>query len=186
MEISPSTYPAVGAIAAALIGGTISFISMMLSKDQKISEYRQNWIDLLRSDISDFVALFSTITSYEIIAFGKSKEKGDAFVEELQEDWFKLNRLASSIQLRLNPKEHKQLIQYILDATDLAADTNAATRTLAQISLMESKIIFASQIVLKDEWRRVKRGEWSFFITKWSALFFVLAGGLFFGLRTSA
>jgi gas vesicle protein len=183
MEILPSISPAVGAITAALIGGTISFISMMLSKDQKTTEYRQNWIDMLRNDISDFVALFSTITSYEIIAFGKSKKQGDAFVEESQEDWYKLNRLASNIQLRLNPELHKELIQHILDATNLAADTNAETRTLEQIALMETQIISASQTVLKDEWQRVKRGEWSFFITKWTALLFVLVGGLFFALR---
>nr|WP_315485641.1 hypothetical protein [uncultured Undibacterium sp.] len=56
MGISPSISPAVGAITAALIGGTISITSMMSSKDQKTTEFRQKWIDMLRNKISDFVA----------------------------------------------------------------------------------------------------------------------------------
>jgi hypothetical protein len=56
MGILPSISPAVGAITAAIIGGKISIISMMLSKDQKTTEYRRKWIDMFRNDVSDFVA----------------------------------------------------------------------------------------------------------------------------------
>ncbi len=56
MGILHSISPAVGAITAAIMGGTISFISMMLSKDQKATEYRRKWIDMLRNDVSDFVS----------------------------------------------------------------------------------------------------------------------------------
>jgi hypothetical protein len=43
---------AVGAVAAALIAGLISLLGLIISKEQKVSDFRQAWIDALRSDIA--------------------------------------------------------------------------------------------------------------------------------------
>ncbi|WP_286353967.1 hypothetical protein [Geothrix oryzae] len=170
MQISPTALPAIATIAAALVAGGVSFISMMVAKDQKTSEYRQNWIDSLRKDLAEYVALFVTLTSYEIMAFKESKEKGKAYVDSQQDNWIKLNNLDTCITLRLNPKEHKKLIDLLDEATHLAADTNSTSMTTDKINQLSSDITDESQLILKAEWRRVKRGEWSFFITKWGAL----------------
>ena len=53
MDFSSLSYPAVGTICAALIAGLISFVVTVLAKDQKISEFRQAWIDALRSDAAE-------------------------------------------------------------------------------------------------------------------------------------
>ena len=38
---------AIGAIAAALIAGLISLLGLIISKEQKVSDFRQAWIDAL-------------------------------------------------------------------------------------------------------------------------------------------
>lgn len=44
---------ALGAVLAAFLTGTVSFISLINSKEQKTSEFRQSWVDNLRNDIAD-------------------------------------------------------------------------------------------------------------------------------------
>ena len=39
---------------AAIVGGFFSFVSLVSSKEQKVSEFRQEWIDGLRDDLSVF------------------------------------------------------------------------------------------------------------------------------------
>ena len=46
----------IGPVIAAIIAGSISFIVTVLSKDQKTSEFRQTWIDSLRSEISELLS----------------------------------------------------------------------------------------------------------------------------------
>ena len=45
MDIPSPAYVAIGAIFAAIIAGGISFIIAVISKDQKTSEFRQEWIN---------------------------------------------------------------------------------------------------------------------------------------------
>jgi hypothetical protein len=47
---------AIGAIAAALIAGLIFLLSLVISKEQKISDFRQEWINSLRSEIAALIA----------------------------------------------------------------------------------------------------------------------------------
>ena len=49
MDQIPSV--AVGAVVAALIAGTVSLLGLIISKEQKTSEFRQAWIDALRNDL---------------------------------------------------------------------------------------------------------------------------------------
>jgi hypothetical protein len=45
MEISPV---AIGAISAAIITGLLSLVGLIISKENKTSEFRQQWIDSFR------------------------------------------------------------------------------------------------------------------------------------------
>ena len=41
-----------GLIVAAIIAGAVAFVSLIISKEQSISEFRQQWIDELRKDVA--------------------------------------------------------------------------------------------------------------------------------------
>ncbi|MEM4379495.1 MAG: hypothetical protein QXL01_02260 [Thermoplasmatales archaeon] len=45
MEHTETILIAFGAIVAALIAATVSFTSLIISKEQKTSEFRQEWIN---------------------------------------------------------------------------------------------------------------------------------------------
>ena len=44
------------AIMVAFIAGLFSFLNLVLSKEQKVSELRQAWIDGLREDLAAHIA----------------------------------------------------------------------------------------------------------------------------------
>jgi hypothetical protein len=56
--------PLLATISAALIAGYFSFVTLINSKEQKTSEFRQNWIDSLRNDIAEFTSSVYFIKFY--------------------------------------------------------------------------------------------------------------------------
>jgi hypothetical protein len=60
-------YGAIATTVAAIIAGTIAFLSTILAKEQKTSEFRQNWIDALREDIADFVGESDVFFGYALV-----------------------------------------------------------------------------------------------------------------------
>ncbi len=63
MELHPL---AIGAIVAALITGILSVLGLVISKEQKTSEFRQQWIDDLRREVSELLACVEAIRLYGI------------------------------------------------------------------------------------------------------------------------
>ena len=47
----------IGGFVAALIAAAVAFVGLVVSKEQKVSEFRQVWIYRLRRDLSRFIAL---------------------------------------------------------------------------------------------------------------------------------
>ena len=92
---------ALGAIVAASIAAVISLLSLIIAKEHKTSEFRQAWIDSLRTEIAMFIAHLNAIHG--------SLSTPTVSAEELwvraKDDYLGANRTAASIRLRLNSKE---------------------------------------------------------------------------------
>lgn len=54
--MDPKLYMAIGPIIAAIIGAVVALVSLIISKESKLSEFRQAWIDSLRQEIADFLS----------------------------------------------------------------------------------------------------------------------------------
>lgn len=167
--------PFAGAILAALIAGCISLALAILTKDQKTSEFRQAWIDALRTDVALLAGTLSMIMEIALDKAGGDESNLEALNEVLHgkhTEFIGLGACAIRIKLRLNPDEHGALLE-ILD--QLSADENGADNTQRLIDDFVAQI----QPVLKNEWRRVKRGELSYRVLKWGSVISVfLAAGL--------
>ncbi|MCE5182273.1 MAG: hypothetical protein LLG15_10775 [Betaproteobacteria bacterium] len=174
MDILPGAYPAIGAITAALIAGAISFVSAVLSKDQKTSEFRQAWIDSLRDEVSEFLSHVSTITSMlrSKHSRGSSVEELLKYVEESDEGMRQASLMYARIRLRLNPKENAALLEKLDAVRDLLRSAKAFDKDYAGQAYKD--LINEAQQVLKVEWKRVKRGEWAFVATKYISLLLFL------------
>lgn len=60
----------------ALIAVFVSFIGLIISKEQKISEFRQAWINTLRDDIAKFLGQVDSVRKLVIInKTSKDEEK---------------------------------------------------------------------------------------------------------------
>jgi hypothetical protein len=103
-----------GYVFAAIITGGMAFIVAVLSKELKTSEFRQAWIDALRTDISEMVAS-AQVLHYAVLAmksYGKEPSEVVKFTHERHDDFVSIRTRSSRILLRLNPKEHKNLIAF--------------------------------------------------------------------------
>lgn len=176
MDIPATLFVALGAIIAALITSSVAFVNLIISKDQKVSEFRQAWIDEQRKDISNFIGYTSKYSLYVKYAKEKYPDKSDtdklhAYVAEVMEKEIQtIAALYSKIILGLNPKDDKLLIEKLKEiesSYSWIVDNLGDTYKTAQLT---SELRDLSQVLLKKEWKRVKRGEISYFLTKYFAL----------------
>lgn len=177
MDIPQSAYPAIGAITAAIIAGGISFVVTVLAKEQKTSEFRQAWIDALREELSQFVSTVDTLTSYFRIkaSRGQSPEQLVAYLEQRHDDVSQMGTMYHRIRLRLNPKEHRIIIGKLKELLAVMASHEKALDPIYVDGLVE-EVVTEGQALLKSEWKRVKRGELTFVITKYVSLALLILG----------
>ena len=166
MTIPP---PAVATVLAALIAATITFLVAVFAKESKTSEFRQNWIDGLRSDLSKFVSLQIHLASeYGRRLDQAQDETTSAFWQRINPQLLDMEEIQSRIELRLNPEEHVKLIVMVRDLTKLSVFTKLPDNEQAQLI---NHFIAESQRVLKTEWEVVKKGEPTYRWVKRFALF---------------
>jgi hypothetical protein len=152
----------VGAIGAAVIAGLVSFLGLIISKEQKVSEFRQAWIDQLRKSFVAYLANINAIC--DVVRIQKSENKTDysALIPHIK----LLNEARNDIILRINDEEEtsKKLRESMAKFDAVAEDLNQFTP--AKIRVLEIDFIKISKDLLKFEWNRVKRGENSFLWSK--------------------
>jgi hypothetical protein len=156
-DIPATIFIGLGAVVAAIITGLITFINLVIAKDQKTSEFRQEWINSLRSDVSNYLGYFAQI--HAIWLHNQyTNESMEQFAKSAAESLQKLHSLFTQISLRLNPDEHSDFILCLKTLDDLAADANGLSQH-KKIKELHTKITSHSQKILKQEWTRVKTGE---------------------------
>lgn len=147
---------AIGAVAAALVAGAITFLVAVFTKESKISEFRQAWINDLRLDTSRFIGIWYYITSDLDLVENTSDFSNREFWRDLRDEVIELETLQSRIELRLNPTEHA----VVIDQVRMLASAEAVTGLSFEQRKREIDE-FSRQIqrVLKEEWALVKVGE---------------------------
>ena len=160
----------VGAVGAAVVAGLVSLLGLVIGKEQKVSEFRQSWIDDLRKCLVCYLVSINAIS--DVLRLKKSGAEIDDDV--LVANYKLLNEASLGITLRINPDEDKAkaLRRSMLEFESISKDNSAITPE--KIREIESSFIEASQELLKFEWSRVKRGEKTFVWTKWIVTFAVV------------
>lgn len=174
MEVTEETF---GTILAALIAAAISLVGLLISKDQKTTEFRQAWIDRLRDDVAEFLS-YHSLMSYQIRLKDPTKKNDFSFQKEtfdsMREEILNIERVHSAISLRLNPREHNHIARKLEEIKSLYGKKEILNASLMQKH--EDELLGMFQKELKKEWNRVKSGEWAFRIAKYFAIFLVCAG----------
>ena len=152
----------VGAVGAATIAGLVSLLGLIIGKEQKISEFRQAWIDDLRKCLIAYLVNINAISDAL-----RLKKAGSQFDNQaLLENYKLLNEASHGITLRVNAEEKpaKTLLKSMLEF-EVIANVNSDL-TPDKIRAIEEHFVQASKDLLKFEWKRVKRGENTFVWTK--------------------
>jgi hypothetical protein len=170
-EVPVNTLIPAGVIIASAIAGVFSFITLILSKEQKVSEFRQKWIETLRDDISDFLG--NIVVLVDMKQRNRSARVANVNLVftagEIKDCQAAVSSSLTRIFLKLNPDDNNQNIKALIKHLD---EIKSYTRS-AKWDEINEKIDLVredSQKLLKQEWDRVKKGEPAFVWAKRFAL----------------
>lgn len=153
---------ALGAVIAALIAGAISLSGLIISKENKTSEFRQAWIDALRCETAKLIAQAHALDG----AIGANFESRVEIWEKTKEHWSAFKETAVTIRLRLNPDEDQskeilvkveELERLFGETDDRSAQPKAPPR--GAVSKLAKELTDKVNVVLRADWKRVKDGE---------------------------
>lgn len=165
----------IGAIVAALIAGLFSFFNLILSKEQNLSELRQQRIDGLREDISTYI---SALLAIEYLDAAYRYEHGDDLnlvnlAKVIYEPHVRMTASYTAIILRLDPTDKSKAQAALLAAFEEIKEAFLDQKYSDCIN-HTPEVRKQAQLLLNSEWERVKRGETTFRWSKRIALLVVL------------
>ena len=141
-----------------------------------VAAKRQVWIDELRKDAANYLATWQEI-SWEGEAIigraGNEKERGavadelPAFMERISALRYRAHELQLRMRLRLNPTEakHIELVNLLSRVEENVSLFNREKSALPGLQIQKQvrdaleDVIVKLQVILKEEWIRVKEGE---------------------------
>ncbi|WP_146176576.1 hypothetical protein [Chromobacterium sp. Panama] len=158
---------AIGAIIAAIIAATISIVSLIISKENKTSEFRQDWINNFRKDIATIVTNSHILEAYTTSKDENTPDHSAITWEKTRHIFAETNSAITRIDLMLNLNEpdHKSIHNTLRTLEELVA-THPDIHTVHTLEKTADQLVSLSRKTLKDEWTRVKRGEKTFHIAK--------------------
>lgn len=165
---------ALGAVGAALITALVSWLSLIISKEQKTSEFRQAWIDALRADIAAVVAHANAIHGVAAAQYETPKDTW----EMARDHYVGINQATANIRLRLNANE-KECQAVINSIEKLEAHMPLGRLDFREIDAIEKQLVADAQALLKKEWLRVRNGEPVFRNTKRTFIAVLVVGVAF-------
>ena len=106
-NIPSHLYIAIGAVLASIIAGVFSYFNLVTSKETKVSEFRQEWINELRKEISLYVSSLQSLVNFESYIDTHLKEKLiELNIIQRRDELHSMALTAyNSIQLRINKNE---------------------------------------------------------------------------------
>lgn len=141
-------YVGLGTVLGAFVG---SFISTLLTREHKISTFRQEWIDKVRNVLSE------TLTQVEVYTDVAYQDNEKAYHEKV-----KLIGLICQLKLFLNraEKPSKTVLEKIEGIPEEYFGKSGGRQKYAKL---KNELADLMQDLLKDEWNRVRDGEfiWS-------------------------
>lgn len=164
-----------GTIFAAFIAGLFSLFTLINNKEQKVSEFRQAWIDGLRKDISEMIASLYYI-AYYVSTRNKENKPEPKDIESSHKQYV---ASCASILTRINAldpdKKLNEINNTFLNALD-EVQNEFNKNEYSYAADLTKKVLDASKPLLKEEWERVKAGEKAYRKTKLFAWIILLFG----------
>jgi hypothetical protein len=145
----------IATMMVAFVSLFVALRSTRASNNQRIAEFRQEWIDDLRQHVSQFVG-----ATYEILNHTLSSVEGADRQRELDIKHSELKQLESFIAMKLNSHEldHRILVKLLAHTRGRAAafSLNSGSDLAVEIDRLIDLITDFSKLIYKVEWDRVR------------------------------
>ena len=171
----------IGVMFAAIVGGFFSLMNLVSSKEQKVSEFRQDWINSLRESISSYIAsLYYLSTLYQhYIEQNPDKKNRFEMTKGVEETYSQVNKMYNDIIFRINENEKKPDLKKLNDdflaALEESRDLFNKNR-LEEVKVSCNKVRTYAKPLLKIEWERVKSGEPAYRYSKYFSVVILSVG----------
>lgn len=176
INLPDTVFIAFGVVTAAVIAGVFSYINLVSVKESKVSEFRQNWINDLRKELSEYISATRSLIEKlrhdnhrQMIPrqdfMAKKNNHGDLYNQMLNSK--------TSILLRINDKEKEKAIKALNNEFLSLVEEIHNDFESAEFDKSEEKIetlISKSRELLKYEWNRARDGERGYRTAKNAAL----------------
>jgi hypothetical protein len=158
-------------LSVAFIAALASVLGLIISKESKVSEFRQAWIDGLRCDIAALIGHTAALQAVKLMKI----ENNDRLSLSLKH-FLGVNEMASKIRLRLNPKKksHRPVLN-ALEKHESFFSKPVEDLDYDGIEKAEERLISQGQILLKMVWEEVKVGELTYRVSRASFIVLLIA-----------
>lgn len=152
-------------IGVAFIAGTIAYVGLVTTKESKVSEFRQKWINDLRDEIASFSSSVDTLMEHiSKDNYGISKAANLKMQSKLQhsELYNKIEHSRINIILRINVYESdkRQRVTNKLFLRKINQIASAFENFKFEKARKQIKeLLPLSKTILKHEWTRTRDGE---------------------------
>ena len=168
MAFPENIFVPLGVVSAALIAGAIAYAGFVSTKESKVSEFRQNWINSLRDEISKYISCVDSLIELlrkdnDGLMITREKFMQKKLNHSLLYTEFLKARI--SILLRINDKEKEpenfernEKFLKLIESIYSNFESGNFDGVYKDIKLLTS----ASRNILKHEWNRARDGEKKF------------------------
>ena len=153
--MNPEMVTAITALVAVVVGPLLSiYVARKQINAAALSTNRQEWINKLRNVLAELI----TIIRHVPPAYAANSITGIEAIAKHGE----LTEKVELVKLLLNPKEtdHQELVRLVTSASTQMRDSiNQQQGNAVKLGEAAERVVAQSQIILKREWERVKKGE---------------------------
>ncbi|OFV97000.1 MAG: hypothetical protein A3H94_06090, partial [Acidobacteria bacterium RIFCSPLOWO2_02_FULL_60_20] len=148
---------------AALLTGVFSLTQLIVSKENRVSEFRQEWLNNLREEVSKLQGTIETLLGLVEHKLrdkpgGLSDDEISALRAEHPEKYCDLNEMRYRVLLRFTKDEDEhEAIRSKLDK--LINAFYGPCDNLDDIRKLQRELVEETQLIVKNTWEKVKRGE---------------------------
>jgi hypothetical protein len=161
-----------GAVVAALVTGVFSLTTLIISKEDKVSDSRQKWLEGLREETAKFLGAIDTLILLVQPDADKNPdgcldtpEKLSAFREKNAGLYKDLNEMQFRVLLRLDPEDHPHLKDTFRQLTKVFYGPCKKSE-IEQVRKLQDAITTDTEKAIKRAWNQVKQGESTFQVVR--------------------
>jgi hypothetical protein len=166
--MNPALYTVLATVTAAFIAGLVAFLTSMLSKELKTSEFRYSWLNAVLDDTAKFLGVAQSLSVSRSASPNETAEEGGETRTKAEAELGEAMAAYYRARIRLYPDKHASAIAAIDALQSLLVRGGTVDRPQLDSRLRE--VVETTHQALKDEWGKVKRGEFVFRLTKYVSL----------------